>query len=177
MRYQSEKKIVRDKKRRENNRKNREFEFARSAVIRHYGLQKYASNASICYAVTNRNGDNMPTDKAGYRAMVISEFQRIHDTGEDPVKVERTKEDQDFTKTKSWRELRYIALSNSEGMCNLCGASAHDGAILHVDHIIPRSVRPDLQEDLDNLQVLCADCNVGKSNYDSEDWREHFKSI
>jgi hypothetical protein len=43
---------------------------------------------------------------------------------------------------------------------------------LHVDHIKSRSKHPDLALEITNLQVLCADCNIGKSNTDETDWRE-----
>jgi 5-methylcytosine-specific restriction endonuclease McrA len=60
---------------------------------------------------------------------------------------------------------------------------------MHVDHIKPRSLFPLLAADPENLQVLCEDCNVGKSNVDTTDWRpvaepvideidaEHMRSI
>jgi 5-methylcytosine-specific restriction endonuclease McrA len=43
---------------------------------------------------------------------------------------------------------------------------------MHVDHIKPRSRFPHLELSLDNLQVLCAACNVGKGNRDEIDWRK-----
>ena len=42
---------------------------------------------------------------------------------------------------------------------------------LHVDHIKPRSKHPELELDINNLQILCKDCNLGKSNTDSIDYR------
>lgn len=58
--------------------------------------------------------------------------------------------------------LRYDIMRRDGFKCVLCGASAKDGVILHVDHIIPvskggRSVRS-------NLRTLCERCNLGKSN-------------
>jgi 5-methylcytosine-specific restriction endonuclease McrA len=44
--------------------------------------------------------------------------------------------------------------------CRICGASADDGAVLHIDHIIPVSLRG--TNDESNLQTLCRDCNFGK---------------
>jgi len=74
-------------------------------------------------------------------------------------------------KDRRWRELRYKALKLGSGSCCLCGATAKDGIKLHVDHIKPKSLYPYLEYDLDNLQVLCEDCNIGKSNKDDTDWR------
>ena len=46
------------------------------------------------------------------------------------------------------------------------GAKAGGGVVLHVDHIKPRSKFPELELSLDNTQVLCADCNLGKGAWD-----------
>jgi hypothetical protein len=35
---------------------------------------------------------------------------------------------------------------------------------LHVDHIKPVSKYPELKLEFDNLQILCENCNLGKSN-------------
>ncbi|MGE4613767.1 MAG: HNH endonuclease signature motif containing protein, partial [Planctomycetota bacterium] len=40
---------------------------------------------------------------------------------------------------------------------------------IHVDHIVPLSKGGETT--LDNLQVLCIDCNLGKGNRDDTDWR------
>jgi 5-methylcytosine-specific restriction endonuclease McrA len=77
----------------------------------------------------------------------------------------------DFYSSREWRRLRYRALRELGNRCCLCGACPNTGAVLHVDHIQPRSKRPDLALELSNLQVLCEDCNLGKSNRDSFDYR------
>jgi 5-methylcytosine-specific restriction endonuclease McrA len=76
-----------------------------------------------------------------------------------------------FYASQAWRELRYEALRNSDGSCCCCGAKKADGAQLHVDHIKPRSKYPELQLDIENLQILCQDCNIGKSNYYDDNWK------
>jgi 5-methylcytosine-specific restriction endonuclease McrA len=76
-----------------------------------------------------------------------------------------------FYLCKEWRELRYLALRNTDGRCQCCGGSAKDGIRIHVDHIKPRAMFPELQLDLNNLQVLCDDCNIGKGHWDITDWR------
>lgn len=75
-----------------------------------------------------------------------------------------------FYLCRPWRELRYQVLKNCDGRCMCCGASAKDGVRLHVDHIKPRS-RGGAELDINNCQVLCEDCNIGKSNLDDTDWR------
>jgi 5-methylcytosine-specific restriction endonuclease McrA len=77
-----------------------------------------------------------------------------------------------FYKSSEWRTLRYETLRlaemenrhNGGAACRLCGRTKWgDGATLHVDHIKPRWLYPELALSPANLQVLCADCNVGKS--------------
>lgn len=77
----------------------------------------------------------------------------------------------DFYKSLSWRQLRYDVLKESNGRCCLCGRSAKDGVVLHVDHIIPLSVDWEKRLDKNNLQVLCEDCNMGKMNRDNTIWK------
>lgn len=78
----------------------------------------------------------------------------------------------EFYASPQWREVRYMILRLSEGKCNCCGKNPHaHSIILHVDHIKPRSTYPKLALRLDNLQVLCEDCNMGKSNTDETDFR------
>ena len=71
----------------------------------------------------------------------------------------------------SWKTLRYEVLKRDGGKCVLCGRGAADGVKLHVDHIKPASVYPELYYDINNLQTLCEDCNLGKSDGDDIDWR------
>jgi len=79
--------------------------------------------------------------------------------------------DLNFYNTREWIAVRYQALRLSEHRCLSCGSSPNDGIRLHVDHIKPRSVRPDLSLNINNLQVLCEQCNLGKSNKYSDDFR------
>lgn len=77
-----------------------------------------------------------------------------------------------FFSSDEWRTLRYRALEAQSGACQCCGRSRKvHGVVLHVDHIKPRSKFPELALELDNLQILCADCNLGKSNKFATDWR------
>lgn len=78
--------------------------------------------------------------------------------------------DRDFFGTVSAR-LRYEVLRDSGGHCCLCGRGPRQGVALEVDHIIPRSIRPDLSRQKENLQVLCERCNAGKGNRCTQDLR------
>jgi hypothetical protein len=76
-----------------------------------------------------------------------------------------------FYSSSEWKAIRYKALAVAGGRCACCGATSATGAVLHVDHIKPRSKFPELALDIANLQVLCRSCNEGKSNIDQTDWR------
>jgi 5-methylcytosine-specific restriction endonuclease McrA len=87
-------------------------------------------------------------------------------------KAASRKPDDGFYKSEAWRELRFVALKRADGCCALCGRSNRlHGVVLHVDHIKPRSRFPHLSLVASNLQVLCEDCNLGKGNRDTTDWR------
>ena len=61
--------------------------------------------------------------------------------------------------------MRYDILKRDGFRCVLCGASAKDGAKLHVDHIFP--VSKGGKTEPDNLRTLCESCNRGKgAKYD-----------
>ena len=58
--------------------------------------------------------------------------------------------------------MRYDVLRRDGFRCVLCGMSSKDGAVLHVDHIIP--VSKGGKTVMSNLRTLCEKCNIGKSN-------------
>jgi hypothetical protein len=76
-----------------------------------------------------------------------------------------------FLLTYEWRRARMAALKKYGAKCMCCGATPADGVRMHVDHIKPRKIYPQLALEPDNLQVLCEVCNHGKGNWDMTDWR------
>ena len=60
--------------------------------------------------------------------------------------------------------LRYRGLKRDRVRCCLCGQSpaTDPSCVLHVDHVIPYSQGGG--SEIDNLQVLCANCNLGKGD-------------
>ncbi len=75
-----------------------------------------------------------------------------------------------FYDSKEWREVRFKVLRKYGYQCLACGRKPPE-VVIHVDHIKPRSKYPNLELDINNLQPLCADCNIGKNNYSEEDLR------
>lgn len=76
-----------------------------------------------------------------------------------------------FFLSDQWIKLRYQTLTKHGNNCGCCGRSWNVGNPLQVDHIKPRSIFPDLALEPSNLQVLCRECNMGKSTFDMTDWR------
>ncbi len=78
-----------------------------------------------------------------------------------------------FWDRPEWLELRFRILRQHGYKCMACGVTreTRPGVVLQVDHIKPRSIYPELALVADNLQVLCRECNVGKSNKYSDDLR------
>lgn len=65
--------------------------------------------------------------------------------------------------------LRWQVFQRDGWKCVACGKTSHDGVLLHLDHILPRSKGG--KDGMDNLQTLCGECNIGKSNRDMTDLR------
>lgn len=76
-----------------------------------------------------------------------------------------------FLSSFEWRATRMMALKKHGAICQCCGASPKSGAVIHVDHVKPRKEFPELALDVENLQILCHECNHGKGNWDKTDWR------
>lgn len=82
------------------------------------------------------------------------------------TKIQTTGESSFEHKTK--REinlrLRFTVMRRDGFKCRLCGRSpaTDPWVILHIDHILPWSKGGETI--IDNLQTLCNDCNLGKSN-------------
>jgi len=85
------------------------------------------------------------------------------------VVIKRTKKD--FLDSRAWKILRYQVFEKYGNRCQCCGARPSDDITLHVDHIKPKSTHPEIALDLNNLQVLCEDCNVGKINQWDTNWK------
>ncbi len=66
--------------------------------------------------------------------------------------------------------VRWQVFERDDFKCVACGISAREGAILHIDHILPRSKGG--KDEMNNYQTLCHKCNIGKSNKSQVDLRK-----
>ncbi len=76
-----------------------------------------------------------------------------------------------FYERPEWQRLRFKILKKYGFKCMACNRSGNDRAVIQVDHIKPISIYPELALTESNLQVLCRECNMGKSNVYSDDLR------
>lgn len=78
-----------------------------------------------------------------------------------------------FYSSMEWRQLRYKVIKKYRPKgCMACLNEFTRQNPMNVDHIKPISKHPELALDINNLQVLCSDCNAGKYNRDETDWRK-----
>ena len=90
-------------------------------------------------------------------------LQPIADTQADDVKFTHK------TSRDIGLRMRFLVMKRDDFKCCMCGrspATTH-GLELHIDHIIPWSKGGETT--IDNLQTLCSDCNLGKSNLNEKD--------
>ena len=138
------------------------------------------SNNSVAIArkILQLQGRQLEHDRQHYLDSVMAAFcgysftvGYTHTPQKVTKKTKRKKrKNETFYESREWRELRYEALKKHGRKCLCCGQQPPD-VVLHVDHIKPRSKYPELELDINNLQILCKDCNLGKSNTDSIDYR------
>jgi uncharacterized protein (TIGR02646 family) len=75
-----------------------------------------------------------------------------------------------LTSFTPWREVSVVSALNLEtcGKCAYCEAIIADVAAPNVEHILPKSRRPELVVDWQNLTLACPACNSAKGTYYSE---------
>ena len=78
------------------------------------------------------------------------------------MKCTKTGENNPFWKGGALRVKKRQATIRDDYTCQICGL--RDVEIMEVDHILPRSVRPDLNLVLENLMTLCPNCHRRKTN-------------
>jgi hypothetical protein len=74
-----------------------------------------------------------------------------------------------YMSSANWKYLRETVLKIQGDRCLCCGKASKN---MHIDHIKPKSIYPHLEFMVDNLQVLCPDCNRAKSYTRETDYRK-----
>ncbi len=97
-------------------------------------------------------------DAASRKTTTLSFLRRWHG-------IYKGKQSDPFYHTDAWLAVRAVALLRDHGVCQICLAAFRAGKMRRprsatiVHHIIPRTERPDLELDLDNLQSVCSKCH------------------
>ncbi len=99
--------------------------------------------------------------KSWNQALMSFETWANEGVGQDHAKAGPSEATRRAPRAISWR-LRAKVLMRDAATCQMCGASPQSGARLHVDHIVPWSKGGDTS--LENLRILCAQCNIGKGD-------------
>jgi hypothetical protein len=92
----------------------------------------------------------------------------LHDQPEPPRKEDYGAEVKNVLPDEEKRniplKLRLAVLKRDSFRCVFCGKSpaTHAGVALHIDHMVPFSEGG--RTEIDNLQTLCEECNLGKGN-------------
>jgi 5-methylcytosine-specific restriction endonuclease McrA len=140
-----------------------------------YVEKMISENGGYSKATLQKLGVPWPPKK-GWKKRLISQCHAAAHAkpGTEPAKPKRAKTNRKtFYSSWEWKRARYEALRLHGHRCQCCGWRPGDteGGRLVVDHIKPRSKFPSLELDVGNLQVLCNDCNQGKSNVYTDDYR------
>lgn len=131
---------------------------------RNGGGWKRLAKAVGLQALTKQDAKRLLRERFGPAAAVVHKqrtFRQVANVNSDS-----------FLESYEWRKIRMEVLKRDGAVCACCGATRIDGVKMHVDHIKPRRIYPELALDITNLQVLCEVCNHGKGNWDMTDWRE-----
>ena len=77
------------------------------------------------------------------------------------------------TKIRGWQSLKKQCFSLWGKRCAKCSWTPgnNEQHLLHVDHIKPKILYPELADDINNLQPLCHSCNTSKGDREEVDYR------
>ncbi len=158
---------------------NKAFKESRIFLYTHHlSYSLSMSKINVAHALLKyQNQTDGKLNKKVADKIIIKFYNEVLKSGSKiPTKYEKNKS---FYESDAWRSLRYEVLKVYGRKCMVCGAVPHpeNKVKLHVDHIKPRSKYPELELEFSNLQILCEDCNLGKSNKDSIDYRQHHTEI
>ncbi len=129
--------------------------FNGSTYARRFGSWRTALEAFIKYVNSENNNEEILENKLSL--IPINNLFENHDVTQKEIKIKRTPRGINL-------RLRWTILKRDNFSCRKCGCSPakNPSIILHVDHIIPWS--KDGETVIDNLETLCEQCNLGKSN-------------
>ncbi len=127
----------------------KEFNYGRNTFLRRFGGWRKALEAFVEYINADRTEDDGLTQ---------------HQTVLQEEKQQEQKGIHHRTKREVNLRMRFKVMARDSFKCCICGRSPSStpGLVLHIDHIKPWSKGGETV--MENLQTLCQDCNLGKSD-------------
>ena len=135
--------------------KNGLSSFSLQSYARRFGGWRGALQAFVSYINTEEPEANSGTETITIKA-------------DNLAKTDESSEEKILLPHKTSRDinlrLRFMVMQRDNFKCCACGASPakNPAVVLHIDHIKPWSKGGETV--IDNLQTLCAECNLGKSD-------------
>lgn len=114
----------------------------------------------LCFAPTFTNGLVMER----YKKRVVDYYE-----GKSANEIASLiKQDHSFMRSEEWFILKAQTIVRYGCQCMKCKKRIRNWMQINVDHIKPRLFYPHLQNDPENLQILCSKCNREKGNSDTD---------
>ncbi len=112
---------------------------------------------------------NVPHNTATLNYLLDLYYDRY--LAKDTLPMQIVKDSNKFYKSQAWKDVRKLVFKVFGRQYLCCGSKKN----LHIDHVIPRSVSPELALKVKNLQPLCEECNLlkGVSTIDYRDGSLH----
>lgn len=129
--------------------------FSLQSYARRFGGWRGALQAFVNYINTDEKEEQNNTDSSSTAVSTLTT---------ENITVEKKAEASRKTSRDINLRLRFMVMKRDNFKCCACGASPakNPSVELHIDHIIPWSKGGETV--IENLQTLCAECNLGKSN-------------
>ncbi|MDD5009587.1 MAG: HNH endonuclease [Syntrophorhabdaceae bacterium] len=99
-------------------------------------------------------------EKTGERRKKEDAFRLAASRGRVVWAYRKLKDGVEMNRKQLSQKTRYLVKERDGFRCVLCGANPATGALLEIDHIIPRCDGG--SNKLENLRTVCYDCNMGK---------------
>lgn len=104
-----------------------------------------------------------PQGRSNYNSHISYTYEEVTVLYRDVLNLEKKKETVQYQRSLMTPKLRFDVMRRDGFRCKYCGRSEADGVKLHIDHIKP--VSKGGKTEMSNLQTLCDECNLGKSDF------------
>lgn len=141
-----------------NDVKNGEFSFAQNTFTRRFGGWRGALEAFVKYINSEESLEVLNEDT------IDTTWKDSVDVKTDSQNIESMSSTYHKTRRDINLRMRFKVMARDNFKCCICGRSPSStpGLELHIDHIKPWSKGGETV--MENLQTLCQDCNLGKSD-------------